>query len=97
MDLLQAIEARHSVRQYTDRKIEGETLAQLRQMVEECNAASGLHIQLCLNEPEAFSGLVAKYGRFRNVQNYIAIVGKERPGWMEACGYYGEKLVLWAQ
>lgn len=55
-------------------------------MIEECNQESGLHIQLCLNEPEAFSGLRAKYGKFHNVRNYIALVGKEGKNLEELCG-----------
>ncbi|QQO08792.1 nitroreductase family protein [Breznakiella homolactica] len=94
MDLQEAMRTRHSVRAYTDRKIEGETLEELRRTVEECNRDSGLHIQLCTDEPEAFSGMMARYGKFRNVRNYIALVGKKDETFEERCGYYGEKLVL---
>jgi hypothetical protein len=97
MDLLEAINLRHSVRSYTDKKIEGETLDQLTKTVDECNSESGLNIQLCLNEPEAFSGLMAKYGRFKNVKNYIALVGKNDNQLEEKTGYYGEKIVIKAQ
>lgn len=41
MDLQEAIRARHSVRRYTDRKIEGKVLEQLEQVVEDCNRESG--------------------------------------------------------
>lgn len=94
MDLLQAIETRHSVRSYTEQKIEGEVLAELQSTIAACNAESGLHIQLCLEEPKAFSSLMARYGRFVNVHNYIALVGKKGPMLEEQCGYYGEKIVL---
>jgi nitroreductase len=97
MDLLEAINLRHSVRSYTDKKIDGETLDQLKKTVDECNSESGLNIQLCLNEPEAFSGLMAKYGRFKNVKNYIALVGKKDDQLEEKIGYYGEKIVIKAQ
>jgi len=97
MDLFEATKARHSVRSYTDRKIEGETLTALRQTIDECNKDSGLHIQLCLNEPNAFSGMMARYGRFSNVKNYIALVGEKHDTLDEKCGYYGEKIVLKAQ
>ncbi len=94
MDLLEAISARHSVRKYADRKIEGEALSELKKEIDWCNEKSGLHIQLCHNEPNAFSGMAARYGRFRNVRNYIALVGKKEAGLEEKCGYYGEKIVL---
>lgn len=94
MDLLEAIKSRHSVRSYTDRKIEGEVEEQLRYTIDECNRDSGLHIQLCLNEPQAFGGMMSRYGRFKNVRNYIALVGKKDGDFEEKCGYYGEKIVL---
>lgn len=95
MTIMEAIQARHSVRAFTDKKIEGETETSLRQAVSEVNQESGLHFQLCLNEPEAFQASKPHYGNFENCRNYIAVVAK--PGTDEACGYYGEKLVLTAQ
>ena len=97
MDLIQAIAERHSVRQYLNKPIEGETLAALRQAVDECNAQSGLHIQLVTDEPKAFDSFIAHYGKFTGVRNYIALIGKKGDGLEEACGYYGEQLVLVAQ
>lgn len=97
MNLMEAMKARHSVRRYTNQKIEGEVLASLTQTVTECNRESGLSIQLCLDEPNAFTGMMARYGSFEGVQNYIALVGKKGAGLQEACGYYGEKVVLRAQ
>lgn len=97
MDLLEAIKARHSVRSYTDKKIEGKVLEQLRQTINEANQESGLHIQLSLNEPIAFTGMMARYGKFNNVKNYITLVGKKSSDLDEQCGYYGEKIVLKAQ
>jgi len=41
MELLEAMKNRHSVRSYTGRKIEGDTLEELRQTVDECNRDSG--------------------------------------------------------
>jgi len=97
MDLLEAMKARHSVRRYTDQKIEGEVLNELQQIIGECNRDSGLNIQLCLNEPNAFAGMMARYGKFSNVKNYIALVGNKDDDLDEKCGYYGEKIVLRAQ
>lgn len=95
MDIMQAINERHSVRSFTDKRIEGDVEAALRAAIDECNAESGLHIQLCLDEPEAFGGFMARYGRFVNCKNYLALVGGV--GCEEKCGYYGEKLALLAQ
>lgn len=95
MDIQQAIIERHSVRSFTDQRIEGEIKSSLEEAIEECNRESGLNIQLCLDEPDAFGGMRAHYGKFENCKNYIALIGKA--GTDEPCGYYGEKLVLKAQ
>lgn len=95
MTLQEAMQARHSVRRFTDRKIDEITKAELNRAIDMCNAQSGLHIQLICDEPQAFNGKMAHYGNFKNCRNYIAIAGK--PGNDEAVGYYGEKVVLIAQ
>lgn len=97
MDLLAAARARHSVRSYTNEPIEGEVLSSLHRKITECNEAGGLRIQLFLNSPGVFSGVMARYGSFYNVRNYIALVGKRSPELGDLCGYYGEQLVLHAQ
>lgn len=97
MELMEAMKTRHSVRGYTDKKMEGDVLHTLRQTIADCNKDSGLNIQLCVNEPTAFTGMMARYGKFVNVKNYIALVGKKDAALDEMCGYYGEKIVLQAQ
>ncbi len=97
MDLLEAMRERHSVRRYINKPIEPETAAALEKFIEECNAESGLHIQLVKNEPKAFDGAMAHYGNFSGVTNYIAVIGRKGAGFEEKCGYYGEKIVLYAQ
>lgn len=95
MTLVEAITSRHSVRSFTDQKIDGSTAAELQETIDECNRLSGFHIQLVLDEPNAFSTRMAHYGNFRNCKNYIAMIGPK--GHDEDCGYYGEKIVLKAQ
>ena len=95
--ILEAMRARHSVRSYTEKLIEGETLEALEKLIDECNRESGLHIQLVRNEPMAFDSAMAHYGKFSGVKNYLALVGKKSKKLDELCGYYGEKLVLAAQ
>lgn len=96
MDLTEAMKARHSVRQYTDKPLSEEALKALQAEIHKCNQESGLHIQLVTDEPKAFEGFMARYGNFRGVRNYIAMIGK-KDGLDETCGYYGERLVLLAQ
>jgi nitroreductase len=56
-----------------------------------------LHIQLIQDEPKAFLGTLAKYGRLRNVRNYLVMAGQKADDLDERVGYYGEHLVLLAQ
>ena len=98
MDILQAIELRHSVRSYREALIEEAKIETLRAAVADCNRASGLHIGLITQEPRAFGGRMAHYGKFTGVNNYFAMIGdKNDPLLDEKIGYYGERLVLHAQ
>ena len=97
MEIIEAMQARHSMRSYTDKPIEGETLETLERVIDECNRESGLHIQLVRNEPMAFGSGLAHYGKFAGVKNYLALVGKKDKQLDEKRGYYGEKIVLTAQ
>ena len=95
MTLQEAIQVRHSVRQYLDKPIEAEKIAQLQALIEQSNKAAGLHMQLVTNEPKAFSEGRAKYGKFSGISNYIAMICKK--GDDTTLGYYGEQVVLLAQ
>lgn len=97
MNLTEAMKARHSVRQYKNKPLEAEVLLALQAEVAACNQESGLHIQLVTNEPKAFDGFIAHYGKFSGVTNYIAMIGTKSSELDEKCGYFGERLVLKAQ
>lgn len=97
MDIFEAMEKRHSVRQYIEKPLGAEEALALSEEIKLCNEESGLHIQLVKDEPKAFSGFMAHYGKFSGVTNYIALVGPKGPDLDEKCGYYGERLVLKAQ
>ena len=94
MEIFEAMKKRHSVRSYTSEKIDTNVAKELKLYIDECNKESGMNIQLCLNEPNAFNSFMAHYGSFKNVNNYIAIVGKKGKDFEEKCGYWGEKIVL---
>lgn len=96
MTLLEAIDARHSVRKYLDKALPADIVATLQDKIAECNAAGHLNIQLVLNESKAFTGLLS-YGTFRGVKNYLVMVGHKSQDLDERVGYYGEQLVLLAQ
>ncbi len=93
----EAIKARHSVRKYVDKPIEGEIVSSLRAEMEKLNAESGLDIQLVLEEPKCFSAGLWKYGQFSGVRNYFVMAGPKGKEAEEKIGYYGEKLVILAQ
>lgn len=97
MTELEAMQRRHSVRRFTNQMLNPVTIAQLQYEIDSCNSAQGMHIQLVTEEPEAFSGILAHYGSFSGVRNYIALVGPKQPGLEEKLGYWGEKLVIKAQ
>lgn len=97
MNLLEAMQARHSVRQYTNQAIEPEKRQMLEQLIQDINEETGLHIQIFFDEPDCFDSMLAHYGKFSNVKNYICLVGKQSNALEETLGYYGEKIVLQAQ
>lgn len=97
MEQLEAMRQRHSVRRYQNKPIEEGKLALLRQDIARYNQESGLHIQLVTDEPKAFDGFMAHYGKFSGVTNYFAMIGPKSSHLDKDCGYYGEKLVLTAQ
>ena len=95
MTLQEAILVRHSVRQYIDKPIEAEKIAQLQALINKSNQEAGLNMQLVVNEPKAFAGGLAKYGKFSGVSNYIAMIAPKDKD--VELGYYGEQVVLLAQ
>ncbi|MBW3088543.1 nitroreductase [Bifidobacterium sp. 82T24] len=79
MDLLEAMEARHAIRMYTDEPVDADALAALQSEIDACNAESGLHIQMTHDLDDAFLGLKTHYGRFKGVHNAIALIGAPVP------------------
>ena len=98
MDIKEAIKERHSVRQFKDLPVKSEDKEKLAALIKECNAESGLNIQLVTDDPECFDTFLAHYGKFKNAKNYIAMIGSKSIDKLDQkCGYYGQKLVLVAQ
>ena len=77
MTLQEAIVARHSVRAYTERPLEEGVVSILEENIGKLNKEGDLHIQLIRDEPKAFLGTLARYGRFRNVRNYLVMAGRK--------------------
>ncbi len=98
MDFDEAIRTRHSVRQYTEQKIEGEVLEKLQAEIDRINSETGMRIELVLDEPTAFNRFMLKgFMKFKNAVNYLDIIGPESDDLNVMAGYCGEHLVLFAQ
>jgi len=97
MTLLEAIQARHSVRYYTGQPLTDADAQALQKKIDQVNREGRLHIQLIRNERKAFLGPFARYGKFRNVTDYLVMIGEKADDLDERIGYYGEQLVLLAQ
>ena len=63
MDIKDAIKARHSVRFYKDEPISDEHKAELEALIGECNAESGLHLQLIVDD-KAMADLEVRGGYY---------------------------------
>lgn len=96
MTLLEAIQARHSVRRDKDTPLPEEVVNTLQEKIREVNHDGDLHIQLVTNEPKGFNSIL-NYGFFSGCKNYFVVAGKKGADLDERAGYYGEQLVLLAQ
>ena len=97
MTIQEAIETRHSVRAYKGEPLAADVVEVLEDKIRELNEKGHLHMQLIRNETKAFQGKLAKYGKFRGVNDYIVMAGQKADDLDERIGYYGELLVLLAQ
>lgn len=93
--MIDLMRSRHSVRSYCANPVEEDKIGALKNAIDECNKVSELNFQLVTDEPEAFDGFMAHYGKFSGVRNYMGLIAKK--GSDEKVGYYGEKIVLLAQ
>ena len=96
MDVMEVMRDRHSVRSYNGEPLTDLEKTVLQQKIDEVNRDGNLHIQLVCNEPKAFDGFMAHYGKFSGVTSYLAMIGPKSDDLSERIGYYGEKLVLLA-
>ena len=97
MTEIEAIQARHSVRNYLDQKIEQEKIDKLSQMIEKCNEEGKLHLQLCVDAGNTYNRLLNKAMGLGSAPSVIAGIGPDDDTLEERIGYYGQKIVLYAQ
>lgn len=97
MDIMGTMRRRHAVRAYTDKPMSEHDRTRLDEEIARCNVEGGLSMCLVCDEPKAYESMLARYGKFSNVRNYIVLAGPDTPDLDERCGYYGERIVLLAQ
>lgn len=93
----EAILARHSVRSYTDRKIEEDKVRLIENKISEINRAGNLHLQFKRDAGNTYNRLLNRAMGLGSAPSVIACVGEDRADLEERIGYYGEQLVLYLQ
>lgn len=96
-NLIDAMQKRHSVRKYNSTPLPSDVVATLKEEIEKCNVRGTLDMQLILDRPDAFDGIVSKVMHFSGVRNFIIVTGHNDEGLYRRAGYYGERIVLLAQ
>lgn len=97
MNVQEAIAVRHSVREYTEKPLPDDVVRSLEKEIAACSTEGHLSIKLVTDEPKAFDSMLGNYGKFKGVENYIVLAGIPAEDLNERCGYFGERLVLYAQ
>ncbi len=97
MDVIQAIRERHSVRNYSDRKIEADKAEAIRAKIGELNREGNLHLQFLEDAGKTFNRLMSRAMGLGSAPSVIACVGPDDEDLNERVGYYGEQVVLLAQ
>jgi hypothetical protein len=95
--LQEAIAERHSVRRYLDKPLDADVKAKLEAAVQDANSKGGLHIQLVCGDAAVFGGALKLMRICNEAPAYFALIGPDSAQLDEQCGYWGERLVLYAQ
>lgn len=92
-----AIEKRHSVREYSDKTLESDVIRRLENIASELTSeADGVKI-VFVNENShgVFKGMVGSYGKINDTQAFAAFIGDTSDiNVEEKIGYYGEAFIL---
>ncbi len=97
MNEIDAIRQRHSVRQYKADRIEDEKVALIKAKIDELNAEGDLNLQFIEDADKTYNKLFNRVSGLGSAPSVIACVGKDDQSLDQRVGYYGEKLVLYAQ
>lgn len=93
----EAMLERHSVRNYLDKPIADDAIKALNELIEECNKEGNLHLQLLEDAGNTFNRLLNKAMGLGSAPSVIACIGPDDETLDERIGYYGEKIVIFAQ
>lgn len=96
MNIIEAMEKRHTVRKYTEQKISDETQNRIKRKIDELNKQHGLSMTLITESKDAFRGFV-KWFIAKGVRNYLILAGNESDDLEEKLGYCGIEVALLAQ
>lgn len=91
----EAIEIRHSVRSYTDRLIDDETVGLIEQKIEELNKEGNLNLRFVREAGKTYNKIWNRFSGLGSAPSVIACAGRDADDLEERVGYYGEKLVLY--
>ena len=94
---LDAIKERHSVRNYTPEHIQAEKIVKLNEKIKELNEEGKIHLQLIEDAGNTYNRLFNRMAGLGSAPSVIACVGPDDETLEQRIGYYGEKLVLFAQ
>ncbi|MBQ1548238.1 MAG: nitroreductase [Lachnospiraceae bacterium] len=94
---IETIKNRHSVRNYKPDKIVPDKVQQINEKIAELNAEGNLHFQLIEDVGKTYNKLVNRTMGLSSAPSVIACVGPDDDTVEQRIGYYGEKLVLFAQ
>ncbi len=97
MTIDEAIHERHSVRDYFDTPLSDELKETISNEITKVNQIGEVHFQPVYDDPAAFDSLLAHYGKFVNVKNYVALIAKKSDFTDERVGYWGQHIALFLQ
>ncbi len=96
MDLKEAMQQRHMVRKYLDKKIPEDIVSKINGRIETNNKKYNLNMKLMLNNDTGVSSII-KLILARGVNNFIILAGDNSPDLEEKLGYSGADIMLYAQ
>jgi len=94
--LKEAMELRHTVRNYKDMPLSDVIIASLTRRIEENNKMFGLHIRLKTNDASVINPAL-RLVFAKGVKNYLVMQGPDTPSLDEKLGFCGADMMLYAQ